>query len=95
MGVSGKYVDTFAEATHALPNGMHMNSNYPFMLPRIARTGDGKVTLISSSGDEQECRIVVQNGVETCSLKQSSTYELIFKQPPSTWVFYPFNGEQL
>lgn len=50
MTVCGRYVKTFAEASHALPQGMHMNADYPFMIPAITKIEGDQVTISGSLG---------------------------------------------
>lgn len=42
--ISGKYVHTFAEASHAIPIGMPLNSDYPFKMPKIVAIWKGPVS---------------------------------------------------
>ena len=76
--ICGKYVKTFAEASHALSNGMHMNADYPFMLPPI-KSLDGKTMTISGSGgQEATVTIVEKRGAEVAYIEQSSMFEKLF-----------------
>ena len=98
MGVSGHYVTEFAAASHALPEGMHMNADYPFMLPAIVRVVGRRVTiradapsrLHAGEAAEQTVDIQKHRGREFFTLSQSSTWERLFKKPPSPYRFYPF-----
>lgn len=91
--VSGKYVATFAEASHALPEGMHMNADYPLMLPPISRLTDKDVTLRGRDG-EVTAKIVRRNGKEYCKIAQSSSFEALFSRRPQTFTFHPFKDER-
>lgn len=93
--VSGTYVNTFAEASHALPDGMHMNSDYPLMLPRIAALKGKTVTLRGRDGDvEAKVQKDKRSGREYCSIAQVSTYERIFRGgQPTRWKFFPFKDQ--
>lgn len=93
--VSGKYVQTFAEATHALPEGMHMNADYPFKLPAIVRTDGKQVTLRGSGGVETTAAIKRKHGDgrEYCDIEQSSTFEKIYRRQPTLFRCYPFKDE--
>lgn len=93
--ICGKYVSTFAEASHALPDGMHMNADYPFMLPAI-KSADGKqVTILSSRGDPQEAtvKIIRRDGREHAYIEQSSTFERIYKRKPARFKLLPFKDD--
>jgi hypothetical protein len=95
--VVGKYVNTFAEASHALPVGMHMGADYPFMLPLIAEQDQKSVTIQSSRGLTPQTltfKIIRQNGREYGYITQSSAFELIFKRPPTRFKVLPFKDER-
>ena len=90
MSLAGNYVKTFAEASHALPDGMHMNADYPFIMPLIVRLEGGAVVL---KGRDGEGRFKVRrgkDGQETCVIEQSSTFERLYRRPPMKFVTYPF-----
>lgn len=90
MSVCGNYVTTFAEASHALPNDMHMSADYPFMLPRIESISDGTVTIIGRGGVRGTGRIEVRKGLEFFRLGQKSSFELMFNLPETVFEFLPF-----
>ena len=88
--VSGQYVKTFAEASHALPNGMHMNADYPFMLPPIKSIAGKQMTIRGSGGQEATVEIVTKRGREVAYIEQSSTFERLFKRKPQRFELHPF-----
>lgn len=92
--VIGKYVKTFKEASHALPDGMSMNADYPFMIPAIRKIDGRDVVLCGRFGDGQ-FRIVTRrrDGQQYCVIAQSSTYEKIYRKPPAKFRAYPFKDE--
>lgn len=94
MGVRGTYVQTFEEANYALPDGMHMNADYPFMLPKIVERAAGSIT-IEGRGGKRETLTIQQDakGHEFCMLSQSSTFERLFHRPPTKFKLMPFKGE--
>ena len=98
MGLMGKYVKTFREASHALPDGMHMNADYPFMLPPIVaienRGKDGRfVTLKGRDGTAEFAVRTDAKGMERCCVVQSSTFETLFGRPPKAFWCHPFKDE--
>lgn len=93
MSLIGKYVDTFDEATHALPDGMHMNADYPFKLPAIVARDADSVTLQGRNGETVTVPIQEYRGKPCCYVEQSSTYEMIFRQPPHRFRCWPFRED--
>lgn len=91
--VIGKYVRTFVEATHALPQGMHMNADYPFKLPRIVGR-DSYALTIAEGGKMETLTIKRGRDGEYCWLEQSSTFERWMKQKPTKFRLLPFREEQ-
>lgn len=81
--MTGQYVRTFAEATHALPDGMHMNADYPFMLPRIRGINDGKITIIGDRG----------RTATVAHIEQSSSFELMSGRKPKRFRLLPFREQ--
>ena len=96
MGVCGNYVMTFAEASHALPAGMHMNADYPFMIARIEKIEGGMVTIRGNGGKTETFEIKKdQRTKRECGfIYQSSAYEVLFRQKPSRWQMQPFKDNQ-
>lgn len=95
MSLVGVYVDTFAEATHALPQGMHMNADYPFKLPAITgRAFDSKSASIIIRGARGETATCVikhdKAGREFCTIEQSSTFERLYGRKPHKFKLLPF-----
>lgn len=72
--ISGRYVKTFAEASHALPDGMHMNADYPFMLPKIEKI-EGMMVTITNGRETAQFRINRGPRGEFGYLDQVSTFE--------------------
>lgn len=91
--LSGVYVDRFSEASHALPGGMHMNSDYPLMLPAITALSSSHVTLKGSDGRGYTAPIRRQHGKEFCFIAQASSFERLFGRPPQRFKFHPFKDE--
>lgn len=86
----GRYVKTFAEASHALPDGMHMSADYPFMLPSIKSIERRIMTIVGSGGQEAQVKIVRRRDGDVAFIAQSSTFERIFKRPPHLFKLLPF-----
>jgi hypothetical protein len=94
MSVCGRYVGTFAEASHALPQGMHMNADYPFMLPKISSVTATHVTLAGDRhGILATAKIKRDKGREWCELNQSSGFERIYGRSAQRFRFDPFKDE--
>ncbi len=88
--VIGQYVQTFAEATHALPQGMHMNADYPFMLPKIVERTETTITIAGRDGARETLEIKRDRRGEFAHLKQSSTFERFMRVPPTLFRLAPF-----
>lgn len=93
--ISGQYVKTFAEASHALPQDLPLDSDYPLKLPPIAKIEDGKVFLRSGGidNDEYSGKIVRGKNGEYCKIAQSSSFEHICGREPTVFKFLPFKDE--
>lgn len=89
----GKYTKTFADASHALPDGMHMNADYPFMLSRILRLEGNEVVLEGRDGEGRFKIIRGKDGREHCVIVQSSSFEKMFGRPPAKFKAYPFKDK--
>jgi len=89
--ISGRYVKTFAEASHALPQGMHMNADYPFMLPRVVRLEGSTVVL----KDRLEGSFAIRRcgDQEHCIISQSSSFEELFSRKPTKFKALPFKDD--
>ena len=87
----GNYVKTFAEATHALPDGMHMNADYPLKIARVVAFDNGYVTL--EDRERFTAKIIKGKRAEYCILSQSSSYEKTTSSKPTRFRFYPFKQE--
>lgn len=92
-GVAGIYVDKFTEASHALPHGMHMNSDYPFMLPPIVCIDGDCVVLKGKDGDGVFKIRKEKGGREYCVIDQISSYERLFNKKPTRFKAYPFKDD--
>ncbi len=84
----GNYVKTFAEATHALPDGMPMNADYPLMLPEIVKLTKREVTL--RGRHDATAPIRRRGDQEYCSIAQMSSFEILCCRRPQRFRFYPF-----
>lgn len=92
MTVNGRYVKTFAEASHALPIRMHMNADYPFMLPHITKL-EGNVVTISNGRQSASFTISKLPKGERGYVDQESTFERMFNRGPTRFEFWPFKDE--
>jgi hypothetical protein len=90
----GKYVKTFAEASHALPDGMHMNADYPFMLPSTLKLVGRDIVLRGRDTDGRFRICKLENGREYCVITQSSSFEKMFGRSPAKFKAYPFKDER-
>jgi hypothetical protein len=95
MSVSGHYVGTFAEASHALPERMSMNADYPFMLPRVVAITATSITLEGRGGQQQRVAIRRNGERECCYITQKSSYErfVVERKRGTRFCFYPFKDE--
>ena len=94
MTLVGKYVQTFAEATHALPQEMHMNADYPFMLPKIQEKTVTSITIVGRRQETARLAIEVdEDGDEFAYIVQSSAYERMFRCEPTRFKLLPFKEE--
>jgi len=95
--ISGQYVKTFAEASHALPDGLSLDSDYPLKLPKIEKIEDGKVFLRSDIyyDDEHEYsgKIVKGKNGEYFKIAQSSSFERLMRKKPTVFTFLPFKDK--
>lgn len=91
--ICGKYVKTFREASHAIPNGMHMNADYPFMLPPIKSIEGKQMTISGSGGETATVKIVKKGDGEVAYIKQSSTFEKLFNRAPQRFELHPFKDD--
>lgn len=98
--VCGRYVPTFAEASHALPDDMHMDADYPFMIPAIVSVVGDIVTIRGSGGKEtsfpieRETRGKATRGWQIGYIRQSSSFERLFNRPPHRFKMRPFKDEK-
>lgn len=92
--LSGKYVRTFAEATHALPEGMHMDASYPFKLPAIEKI-EGAMMTIREGAATETVRIVRGRNRESAYIRQSSSFETLFDRKPKRFRLLPFRDERI
>ncbi len=89
----GNYVAKFEDASHAIPEGMHMNADYPFKLPTI-KSITGKEMIITDKGNETTVTIKNMNGKQVAYVKQSSSLERMFKYKPARFKLHPFKDEK-
>ncbi len=90
--LSGRYVPTFEQATHALPQDLHLNADYPFKLPAI--TGRTPTTITIQDREETTVRIVRKGGKEWAYVEQSSTFERAFGRKPKRFKLLPFRDDR-
>lgn len=79
--IVGHYVKSIEEATHMLPQMMHMGSDYPFKLPKIEAVNGRVVTLVDGV-NRVECKVTRRDGWDVCYIHQSSTYEKLYGCKP-------------
>ncbi len=94
MTVSGRYVPCFQDATHALPEGMSMNADYPFMLPKIVERGDDTITIAGRGGALATAQIQkTPRGTEYVEIAQSSSFERLYGRRPTRFKLFPFKDD--
>lgn len=93
MSLIGRYVETFAEATHALPQGMHMNADYPFMLPKITAKDGKSITIVGRRGETATVPIRRDARGEYSAIAQCSSFEVIYNRKPKRFRLLPFREE--
>lgn len=89
----GRYVRFWAEATHALPDGMHMNADYPFMLPKITWHDGESITIVGRNGKTATVKIERDDDGEFAHIEQSSTFEKIYRRKPTRFRLMPFRAQ--
>jgi hypothetical protein len=90
----GTYVRTFSEATHALPDGMHMNADYPFVLPKIEHADGETITIRGRYGRTATLMIERDRDGDFATLAQSSTFEKIYRRRPRKFRLKPFRAKE-
>ena len=93
MTLVGQYVRTFVEATHALPEGMHMSADYPFMLPKIQHADGETITILGRYGRTATLTIERDRDGDFATLAQSSTFEKIARRKPTKFRLKPFRAK--
>lgn len=93
MTLIGTYVSLFAEATHAIPEEMHMNADYPFMWSKIQHADAETVTILGRYGRTATIVIERDQRGDFATLAQSSTFEKIYRKRPTKFRFVPFRAE--
>jgi hypothetical protein len=73
---------------------MHMDADYPFMLPKILAY-DGKTVTIEGSDGTSETFIARRRRKTGMYgwLKQSSSFEKLFNRPPQRFEMRPFKDD--
>ncbi len=105
MGISGKYVKTFAEANIASCVDIHMNSDYPHFFFDVLGTevmvdGHPLVVKLKSHRNSTVFTFPVKKGkvngytTEYAEIEQSSSYERIFGQKPHKFKIIPMQGKR-
>jgi len=91
----GAYARTFAEATHALAEGMPMNADYPFKTPTIVSCTEQTVTIEGRDGARETLAIRRDaQGREFAELEQASTFERLYRRPPTKFKLHPFKEDR-
>ncbi|WP_165228421.1 hypothetical protein [Aquisphaera insulae] len=70
-----------------------MNADYPFMLPRIVKLEGNEVVLEGRDGEGRFKITRGKDGREYCVIAQSSSFEKMFRRPPTKFKAYPFKDE--
>lgn len=89
--VIGQYCETFAQATHGMPQGVSLNAPYRFHWIKVVRV-EGKILHATGAGEPMEFTI----RRERRGLK-SEFVDLTIQDPifgPLRFRTYPFNGEE-
>lgn len=73
---------------------MHMDADYPFMLPAIKNINGKKLTIVGRGGQEATVKIVVRNGQQYAYIEQSGSLERMFRQKPARFKLMPFKDDQ-
>lgn len=92
--ISGRYVKTFAEATHALPQGLHLNADYPFKVPKCRVIG--RMLELTPDGGGEPVTLLIRHGKRGQFVKhaQKSTFENVFGRKATEFRFLPFRDER-
>ena len=96
MAVCGKYVATFAEASHACAMGMPCNADYPFAIPRVVRVEGNKVTFKSDRNGEEITRPIRldKHGRQRAYIRQLSLWERLYNRNATRFEMRPFKDDQ-
>lgn len=95
MGISGKYVKTFAEANLATCTGISLDADYPHYFFDVLEVNDGKVKLRSHNGRKEfEFHIFQGPHCEYAEIEQKSSFEIMSRRKPTKFKIAPFNGER-
>lgn len=97
MGVSGRYVSTFAEGNIAYASPMHMDSDYPHKFFDVLEQ-NYKFVRLKSHWDSTEFTFPIKretSGQEFAAIEQSSSFERIFNRKPAKHRVYPMNGKRI
>lgn len=97
MGVSGRYVKTFAEANLASAINVHMNADYPHFFFDVLGV-EGKNVKLKSHWDSTEFTLPIKRNRsgQFVVLQQVSTYERLFQGgKPADIRFQPMQGERI
>lgn len=84
--VFGKYKTSFSESSHALPEGMHMGSDYPFKIAKIESVEGKQITVSDGYGNRETAKIIKRKGKEYFYLNLMSS----FNRKPTRFKFHPF-----
>jgi hypothetical protein len=87
--ISGKYVDTFAEATHGMLDGVSLNAPYPFFWGKIKEVAPDHIVFI---GDGEEMRLAISKRRGGGEQSVVTIQDPLFG--PQRFPVLPFKGEE-
>jgi hypothetical protein len=73
---------------------MHMNADYPLMLPRITERTATTITLAGRDGPVTLTIRRRRDGREFARYAQKSAFEIAFRRPATSFDFEPFKDER-
>jgi len=88
--VIGNYCDTFAQATHAMPQGMSLNAPYKFHWLKVVRV-EGQTLHCTGAGQPMQFKIV-RNRTLKCESVELTINDPIFG--PRKFLTLPFKGTE-
>ncbi len=97
MGITGQYVKTFSEANLAVVVDIHLDADYPHVFFDVVAVDDehDTVTLRSHSTGEELTLPIKQRGErEYTEITMSSSFEKLFRRPPTKFEITPLKGHR-